>query len=132
MRPIEIKENVIEIPFRDKDGKIIEILYFRKSDDNIKKFMDAKDEISELRLKIDNTNDLEDAREMVKKAYEAILGEGSFDKVYAINPATTIMVGYLAQITEGILMEIFDDMKMDALNKYVKGVPNANTVRSKR
>ena len=69
---------------------------------------------------------------MVKKAYEAILGEGSFDKIYEINPSITIMTGYLAQITEGILIEILDDMKMDAFNKYVKGVPNANTVRSKR
>lgn len=123
MKPIKLKKNQIEIPFVDEEGKTLLTLHFDKTDKNIERFFKAKDDV--LNADITEKEDYADSIELVKRSYTAILGEGTFEQVYEINPSMTICLSYLLDIADGILENLMQDMRTDKINKYLKGTPES-------
>lgn len=120
MKTILIQTNKIEIPFNDKDGKTVLTLYFDKSDKNIQRFYDQYEEIQKLSAEM-TENNVDEAKDYLKQVFDAILGEGSFDKVYDINPSIIVVAAYLLQIVEGIYQELqsTSGAGQDVLKKYL-------------
>lgn len=125
MKPIKLKKNQIEIPFVDEEGETVLTLHFDKTDKNIDRFFKAKDEVFGLDKEIGDTAEYSDSIEIVKKSYDAILGEGTFEKVYKINPSMPICLSYLLDIADGILENLMQDMRTEKINKYIKGTPES-------
>lgn len=120
MKTILIQTNKIEIPFNDKDGNTVLTLYFDKSDKNIQRFYDQYEEIQKLSAEV-TENNVDEAKDYLKQVFDAILGEGSFDKVYDINPSIIVVAAYLLQIVEGIYQELQSTSGAgeDILNRYL-------------
>lgn len=134
MRPIKIVENVIEIPF-EKDGKVVETLYFDKSDDAMQRMLKQGEKVTSS-AKIADTEDqdqIERTRVVLKEAYDDIFGEGSFDKIYKINPSVAIMTNYLVEIMNGIFAEMMESMTTQTLSNYLKsGAKDASDTKPNR
>lgn len=98
---IKIQTQKPEIPIEIGDLKFA----FDISDESVENFhKNAQEVIGELsKLKDD---DVKAAREVIRKGYDFILGEGSFEKVYEISPSVVICMQYLFQIAEGIEQEL--------------------------
>ena len=54
----------------------------------------------------DEEKSLDNAKDVVKRGYEFILGEGSFEKVYELSPSILILMKYYEQIVTGIREEL--------------------------
>ena len=120
MKTILIQTNKIEIPFNDSEGNTLLTLYFDKSDKNIQRFYDQYEEIQKLSAEM-TENNVDEAKDYLKQVFDAILGEGSFDKVYDINPSIIVVAAYLLQIVEGIYQELqsTSGAGQDVLKKYL-------------
>lgn len=118
---IKLKSNKIDIPFVNDEGETLLTLYFDKTDENYKKIMDLRETIYDLQKETtDADKDIEDTKAYVKRIFDTILGDGSFDKVYEINPSVTTITSYTFNIVDGILEDMTRDMRSDVLNKYLK------------
>ena len=134
MRPIKIVETIIEIPF-EKDGKVVETLYFDKSDDAMQKLLKQGEKVtSSAKLaEIDGHDQVEKTRAVLKEAYNDIFGEGSFDKIYKINPSVAILTNYLVEIMNGIFAEMMESMTTQTLSNYLKsGAKDASDTKPNR
>lgn len=120
MKTILIQTNKIEIPFNDKDGNTVLTLYFDKSDKNIQRFYDQYEEIQKLSAEM-TENNVDEAKDFLKRVFDAVLGEGAFGKVYDINPSIIVVAAYLLQIVEGIYQELqsTSGAGQDVLKKYL-------------
>lgn len=101
MRAIKLVKNTIDIPFVDENDKVIYTLSFDRTDENTKKLRKA---MKELRGKIEEFDDMEETEENEEKAVlflketaDSLLGEGSFDKMYKVNPFVYAVARYLYQ-----------------------------------
>lgn len=92
---------------------------FKLTDDNIQRLYDAHDDVKKEFENI-KQDDLETAKNTVKKALDYILGEGAFDKIYKISPSIIIVVKYFWQITEGLEGEILKKAGKTAQKKVEK------------
>src|SRR5690625_795051 len=83
---------------------------FDISDDSIKKYRENSLKIQkELEnMKIDENDDkaIDEIRKVLKKGYDLMLGEGTFDKVYKVVPSVVMLMGYFEQIATGIGEEL--------------------------
>lgn len=91
-------------------------LVFEATDESVATFLkNAKKVERELdEIKSDSP---ETAKVVLKKAFDTILGEGTFDKVYEITPSVFIMTDYFIQIVEGLVDEF---NKLGLMNKRLK------------
>lgn len=123
MKPIQLRKTTIDIPFLDDKGNEQLVLHFDRSDENIKRLYASFDDIQNKAKAFEKENyedDFEEATAFVKETMDSILGEGSFDKVYALSPSIFIVVTYFYQLAIGIKeeLELEDLNAMEA--KYLK------------
>ena len=92
MKAINLKKPQIEIPFED-DGKPLFKLYVDRTDETLLKINEVQDMLEERSNKViedamqgSGTGEelIERAKGVQRDAYDTLLGEGAFDKVYAV------------------------------------------------
>ena len=123
MKAIQLKKTVFEIPFNDEEGNEVLKLEFDRSDENIKRLYSSTDGIEkklEVFEKSNNDDDFEGATTIVKEMVDSILSEGSFDKLYKLNPSLQIVITYFYQIVIGIKEELVSEDIKAVVNKYLK------------
>lgn len=121
MKAIQIKSNQIEIPFQDNKGNIVETFYFERTDDSLKKVMDEIEKLDkEIKSSNEDTFTDEDAKKLIVNAADSLLGKGSFDKLYALNPSIQIVTYYIYQVAIGIKGELESETIKDVENQYLK------------
>lgn len=78
---------------------------FDTSDESIKTFYDtAQETLTE--MKNFEGDDMDAAKEILKKGYDLMLGKGAFKKVYEQTPSLIEVTRYFVQLAEGIQEEI--------------------------
>lgn len=115
MKVIQLKKNVIDVPFQNEDGNIVLTLQFDRSDAHVKEFY-ALFEGLEKKIKRLEKNQEEpswdEAEVTIKEMSDGMLGQGSYDKMYELNPSVAIVAGYLYIIAIGIKEELeAEDLK---------------------
>lgn len=78
---------------------------FEITDENVKRFHLTQDEIKKEFEQIKG-DDYEKARETIKKAFDYILGDGAFEKIYELSPSIIVVSKYLNAVAEGLKEEI--------------------------
>lgn len=119
MAVIRIKKNFIPIPFENENGEIEFELKFSMTDESIERLYSQAEEIDELVNKIEDASeqdDKESAKEVLQKAIDAILGNGSYDKLYSHSQSLIITVEYYAEIIY-LLVDELKKSKMKDLEK---------------
>lgn len=129
MRAIRLVKNTIDIPFVDDEDNVIYTLHFDRTDENRKKLMKSIKELEKQYSKLDAKakSKKEDADEaffdeataFVKKTTDDLLGEGSFDKMFEINPFIEAVAKYLYQIMIGIKEEFEEEDLKAVESKYL-------------
>lgn len=115
---IKIQTQDTQIPIEIGDVT----LYFDMSDDNIDNLFKTQETFEKEIAQIDN-EDIESLKEMLRKTYDLILGEGAFDKVYELSPSVVILTRYFWAIFEGIVEEVekrAGQSKMQKVEKYLQ------------
>lgn len=77
---------------------------FDTTDESVKRFYDGI-EIMQAELAAiepQEGNEIEAAKEALKKGYDYMLGEGAFEKIYEQTPSVMKLVGYFQQLSESI------------------------------
>lgn len=119
MKPITIRPTVIDIPFVDSDRNEILRLQFDRSDRNMKNFYEVIPEIEEQIRAVEKDPETEfDEKSFIKKLSDSFLGEGAFDKLYAVNNSTFMAAKYVLQIAIGLKEEMEDEDKRAVFDKY--------------
>lgn len=96
---------------------------FEYTDENIKRLYDHHDKMQKEIEKI-KSDDLESAKEILRKSFDFLLGEGTFEKIYAISPSIIIVTDYYFQIVEGLFEEISKkagNTAQQKIEKYLQG-----------
>lgn len=114
MKAINLKKPQIEIPFED-DGKPLFKLYVDRTDETLLKINEVQDMLEERSNKViedamqgSGTGEelIERAKGVQRDAYDTLLGEGAFDKVYAVVGSIEEMSAILLVVCEHIKDEI--------------------------
>ncbi|WP_152657608.1 DUF6673 family protein [Oceanobacillus sp. CFH 90083] len=100
---------------------------FPVDDEAIKKFREQipklKEELEDLALD-QNEENQELTKEALRKGYDVVLGEGSFDKVYQETPSIVYCMHYYSQLAEGLENELkergFSDSAQEKAQKYLQ------------
>lgn len=122
MKAIQLVTNTIEIPF-EKDGEVLFTLYFDRTDENKKRLqkafkkLEGKMEVFEKKVEEDTA--LDEGISFVKDVANKLLGEGSFDKMYEVNPSFEIVAKYLYLIMIGIKEEFEEEDLKAVESKYL-------------
>ncbi len=108
MKPIQLKRTVIEVPFVDNDGNQILLLHFNQEQKNMENLEKVLGELGENVEKMKNQEgiSMSEYGYVIKKAFDSILGEGAYDKVYDISPNISFIANYLYQLCVGIKEEV--------------------------
>lgn len=103
---IKIQTKKSEIPVEIGDEKFA----FDVSDESIKNFREealkVQKEFHSIGADADEEKALEEAKKVLKRGFEVMLGEGAFEKIYAISPSVMICMQYFVQLAEGIEREL--------------------------
>ena len=129
MKVINLTKPQIEIPFED-NGKPLFSLFVDRSDETLlkigkvqKKLEDRSNELIDDAMKSVGSDEelIERAKDVQREAYDTLLGEGSFDKVYKVVGAIEQMSAVLLTICEGIKNEIQSERTAvnNRINKYL-------------
>ncbi len=78
---------------------------FEITDENIQRLYQSLDRYEE-EAKAIKEEDLEGAKNAIRKGMDFLLGEGTFDKIYEEFPSTIAVSNYFIQIAEGLEREI--------------------------
>lgn len=126
MKPIQIKSNKIEIPFQDADENVVMTLWFDKGDEPLKRLEKEFEKIQKIE-KTYKGNEyetidaaLEKGKESIKRVADSLFGEGSFDKLYELNPSIYVVTDYIYQIAIGIKEELEAETIKDVEKQYLK------------
>lgn len=99
---------------------------FDVSDESVKKFREDATKVQKELTNItveDEDKALELTKDVLKRGYDLILGEGAFEKVYNLSPSVLITMKYLEQIVEGIAAELkalgFEQSSQEKAKKYL-------------
>src|SRR5690625_7687695 len=92
---IQTKRNYLPIEIGDLT------LEFDMTDENIERLYNTHEEMAKKFDKVD-TNSPEKAREILKEAFDYILGEGAFEKIYALSGSIITTTEYFEAITLAI------------------------------
>lgn len=127
---IKIQTKTHVIPIEIGDVK----LGFDMSDENIEKLFDSEHDIMKKISEVDK-NDFEAQKKAIKEIIDALLGDGSFDKLYDLSPSIFIVVEYFMQIAQGLKEEISKRLGNDNLSKaqkYLEAKEKVNEQKSKQ
>lgn len=119
MAVIRIKKNYIPIPFENEDGEIEFELRFSMTDESIERLYSQAEEIDKLVNEVEEASEQDNkdsAKEVLQKAIDAILGEGSYEKLYGHSQSLIITVEYYAEIIY-LLVDELKKSKMKDLEK---------------
>lgn len=123
---IKIRQNYIPVLFEDDNGELKHELRFYKTDDNIERLTKIGPTIEKLQKDIQKNEEngnvtLKQAKKLLKESMNGIFGEGSFEKLYKINPSVFIVVEYYI-LAIGAVVEELDEIGNTAeLEKYLNG-----------
>jgi len=116
---IKIQTKTTQIPIEFGDELT---LYFDMSDENIQKLFKAQETFEQEVSKINN-DDIDGLKEMLRKAYTLMLGNGAFDKLYELSPSVVILTNYFWEIAKGLVDEIekrAGQTQMQKVEKYLQ------------
>lgn len=123
MRAIKLVTNTIDIPFEDEKGKVLFTLHFDRTDENkkrlMKSFEDLDEKMKELTAKKEDEITLDEGVAFLKETTDELLGEGSFEKMYEVNPSFDIVAKYLYLIMIGIKEEFEEEDLKAVESKYL-------------
>jgi len=97
-------------------------LYFDMTDENINRLYNTHEEMAKKFDRVD-TNSPEKAREILKEVFDYILGEGAFEKVYALSGSIITTTEYFEAIMNGIRDEVqkrTGQASQEKLQKYLQ------------
>lgn len=120
MKAIQLKKTVIDIPF-EKDGETVLTLHFDRSDAHVKQFYSLLDNLEKKVVSLEEKENLEwqDTEATIKEITDAMLGEGSFEEIYQLNPSLSIVTQYLYMIAIGIKEELEEEDLKAVESKYL-------------
>ena len=127
---IKIQTKTHVIPIEVGDVK----LAFDMSDENLKKLYDADLDIRRKINEVDE-NDFEAQKKAISEIVDAMLGDGSFDKLYELSPSIFIVVEYFIQISQGLKEEVNKRLGNDNFSKaqkYLEAKEKINKQKSKQ
>lgn len=101
---------------------------FDVSDESVKKFREngtkIQKELESIEIDEDDDKALEQSKDVLKRGFELMLGEGAFEAIYKVSPSVVIVMNYLGQIAEGIEQELgnmgFSQSQQEKAQKYLK------------
>src|SRR5690625_643302 len=114
---IQTKRNYLPIEIGDLTLK------FDMSDENIERLYNTHEEMAKKFDKVD-TNSPEKAREILKEAFDYILGDGAFEKVYALSGSIITTMEYFEAIMNGIRDEVQERTGQTSQQKLQKYLQN--------
>jgi hypothetical protein len=121
MKAIQLKRNIIDIPFQDDEGKTVLTLQFDRSDEHVKEFHELFSDLEGRVSKLEkNGNDWDESEKVIKEIADAMLGEGSYEKMYKLNPSVVIITQYLYMIALAIKEELESEDLKAVESKYLK------------
>lgn len=95
---------------------------FDITDENIERFKEGADKVQKEFESIVG-DDLDASKAALKKGFDYILGEGTFDKIYDMSPSVVIVMNYFKAVTEGIGNELdkrTGNTAQQKAQKYIK------------
>src|SRR5690625_3042422 len=101
------------------------------SDENIKKLFNSEHDIMKMIDEVDK-NDFDAQKEAIKEIIDALLGDGSFDKLYKLSPSVFIVVEYFMQIAQGLKEEVNKRLGNDNLSKAQKYLDAKEKINKKK
>lgn len=111
--PIEIGD--LEFAFDVTDESVIA---FRENGRRI------QEELGKLQIDEDDDETLDQVKDILKRGYDLILGDGAFEKVYELSPSVIVCMNYLEQIVIGIEQELnkkgFSLSQKEKVQKYIQ------------
>jgi len=121
---IKIQTKKPEIPVEIGELKFT----FDVSDESIQSFREEalriQKEFHEIGHDVDDEKALEQAKAVLKKGFDMMLGEGAFEKIYKLSPSVMICAQYFAQIVQGIEVELqnmgFSESQQEIAQKYIR------------
>lgn len=123
MAVIKLKSNLMKFDFENENGEVVETITFDKSDSNIKHFWEKYKEIQKMQfVEEDEEANFETVTREVKGYMDDLFGEGSFDKLYALNPSILIVSTYFLQMATQIREEIDRDQQDEIIKQYAKKI----------
>lgn len=101
---------------------------FDVSDESIKKFREeaikVQKELENLAISDNEDKALEQAKEVLKRGFEVMLGKDSFEKIYEISPSVIVCMDYFIQLAGGIEEELrnmgFSKSQQELAKKYIQ------------
>lgn len=93
--PVEI--GPLKFSFEVTDESVLE---FRK------KAIEIQKELEELKVDENKQEDLEACKDVLRRGFDLLLGDGAFEKIYKLTPSVVILMDYLAQLADGINEEL--------------------------
>jgi|SRR5690606_6915332 len=93
--PVEI--GPLKFSFEVTDESVLE---FRK------KAVEIQKELEELKVDENKQEDLEACKDVLRRGFDLLLGDGAFEKIYELTPSVVILMDYLAQLADGINEEL--------------------------
>lgn len=126
---IKIQEQRPEIPI--EIGKLN--FAFSVTDESVASFKKNAVEIQkELEsIEVDeNKENLELCKDVLKRGFDLMLGEGAFEKIYKMTPSVMYLMNYFVQLSKGIHEELqkigaYESQKQKA-DKYIRNRNNHN------
>lgn len=99
---------------------------FDTSDESILSFRETalsfKDELDNVEFTEDN--ELEKAKDILRRGFDLMLGEGSFEKIYAQTPSVLSVTKYFVLLTQSITEQLnkmgLSETQQQKAQKYVK------------
>lgn len=120
---IVIQTQKTEIPIELGELKFA----FDVSDESVKQFREntvkLREELESLSVNEQDDEVLELAKDVLRRGFTIMLGEGSFEKIYELSPSVTIVMSYFVQISEGIAKELnnmgYSESQAEKAKKYI-------------
>lgn len=116
---IRIEEKKAEIPVEIGDLKFS----FKVTDEAVLDFrkngLAMVDELKNLQIKPDEEDEtaLEKVKEVLRKGFDTILGEGAFEKIYGMTPSVFLLMRYFEQLATGLADELKNMGALEVLNQ---------------
>jgi len=116
---IKIEKKQTEIPIEIGDLKFA----FDVTDESIKNFRENAIKIQMELEGLENKEDenLELSKDILRKGFDLMLGEGAFEKIYQMTPSIPYLLNYFIQLVDGLTEEINDiGAIQERANKYLR------------
>lgn len=115
---IKIQEKKPEIPVEIGPLKFAfvvtdeSVLQFRKNAAEIQQELEEVEQIEG-----DDGEALEQAKGVLRRGFDLILGEGAFEKIYEMTPSIPYLMNYFVQLGEGLHKELQDLGAYESIQK---------------